>query len=109
MTDEQPDGALLVLYDDTVTVLIERGWDNTELREAYSGRNMFGASCPAIVTDAPPAAFGAAFAVACMRQELDVYDEHTTPADMVQRTELLVAAHLPKRIDNMGKNQLIFY
>ncbi len=106
MTDEQLAEQRKILFDDTVDLLIERGYDESSLMEDYSGRAMYGKTCAAIVTDAPPVAVGIAFAVACLRCELAVADEMT---DLSNDAEELMAIHQPKRIDSMGKSSHVFY
>ena len=74
-----------------------------EVRERYSGRAMFGATVPAIVTDAPAVLLGVAFAVAIA----DAGEELQLPVDTdwVLETAPKVA---PLRADDMGLSRVYY-
>lgn len=78
----------LEIFREAAEWLSDGGFE-TEVRDDYSGRGMYGRTCPAIVTDAPPTFVGFAVGLACE----DMVDVH----DMI-----------PAREDSMGLRR-VFY
>ena len=86
----------LEIYKEAVAWLIDGGADpdDTYVYENYSGRNMYGATVPGIVTDNPVAA-GAAIAVVILDNDpfADAFD---------------VEKNLPERSDSMGRFIILY-
>lgn len=73
------------IFKDACDALLRAGHDTT-FRPEYSGRGMYGKTCPAIVTDAPAAVVGAAV----IEAGGSMYD-------------------VPSRSDSMGRGSMVFY
>ena len=91
---------LFELFKEAVDVLDADGHES-EVREFYSGRGMFGATCPAIVSNASGAQVGAAIAIA--RFNIG----HDNGEDVFEIIEQ-VWSLIPKRSDNMGLS-MVYY
>ena len=91
---------VLEAFRQAAEVLEGEGYE-CEVREAYSGRFMYGGTTPAIVTDAPASAVGAAFVmgyVYSLGDEWDIDAYSSTIWDAV-----------PKREDSMGRSARVYY
>ena len=74
-----------------------------EVREDYSGRGMYGATCVALVTDAPAVCMAAAVvAVAVLHL---VENEEWALEEATQEAYNAV----PRRQDNMGRSKWVYY
>lgn len=81
------------LYRAAAEMLEAEGWESSA-QEAYSGRGMYGTTCPAIVTEAPAVVLGMALAMAMDELGLSVGDPFRA---------------VPQRQDNMGRDAMVYY
>lgn len=81
------------VYIQAVKILNDMGYESS-FRGEYSGRGMYGATCPAIVTCVSPAIVGAVIVQASEEVELQM------PIDY------LIEAIVPKTVDSMGLSQV---
>lgn len=81
-----------MLYETAAEMLQAEGWDS-DFRPDYSGRGMYGTTCPAIVTDAPAVVVGVAFCMAMDELGMSVGDPFRA---------------VPQRSDNMGLS-MVYY
>lgn len=108
ITEEQQAAAAQALLKQKLEVyqlaaewLEEKGYE-AEVREDYSGRGMYGTTCPALVTDAE--AMQVAFAVAEGLRQFDPELEHDM-GELMFRAQRMV----PERSDSMGKSKRVYY
>ena len=75
--DEIDNGITVREYLDVVVDFLQYSYD-TEIRESYSGRGMYGKECVGIVTYAPGIEVGVAFAEVAREFEIDfgVYEDY---------------------------------
>lgn len=88
------DAIKLKVYEEAVDLLQQEGYE-ASTRDDYSGRAMYGKTCPAIVSDAPVPKVGAAVAQAMV----DLEECHDTP----------IMSLIPGRSDGMGRDQVVYY
>jgi len=81
------------LYQAAAEMLEAEGWESS-VQEAYSGRGMYGTTCPAIVTEASGVLLGMALGLAMEELGLSVGDPFGA---------------LPQRQDNMGRTAMVYY
>lgn len=98
------------LLEAAANLLNEQGYDAT-IQPQYSGRGMFGARVAALVTSAPAALVGMAFMQACIDYERTTIDsdEGCDPDEAVQNGITLAWESCPKRVDNMGRDAMVYY
>ena len=91
---------VLEIYKEAVEVLEADGHE-AEVQENYSGRGMFGKTCPAIVSNASGPQVGAAIAIARFNIGHDNGEDILGIMDDVWGL-------IPKRFDNMGLS-MVYY
>lgn len=86
-------GSTAAIYQQACEILQEAD-HSASMREEYSGRGMYGATCPAIVTDAAGPLVGWAVTVAAGDQNISLDD---------------AVLEVPTRQDNMGRDEMVYY
>lgn len=75
------------------------GEDESQIRDDYSGRYMYGQTCIGVVGESPATYVQFLFSLAEVLYEDDLYEQRDFILDMVDRMHM----------DNMGRSAMIYY